>query len=347
MNIHADDVLRDWERWFVPPVYPMTLLQIAEDGGLQPEALLRQAGVRVSAREIAETGLTLGTHLPLLTRVADLLGEAAVGVELGWRLPPTALGTLGYALLSSPTLGDALTTLQRFWHLVGQGLVLTADVHDGLVHLELRASLFITERLRKSALESTMTSIVRGVTALAPGSLDTRQTELWFDFDEPDHAAIVRERLGVVRYGMPTTKAMMPAASLSTPLIMANPVGFRKAVEWCAREEKERGLESTHLVARVESELRLEANGYPSFPQIARRSHMSPRTLRRRLEGEGTSYAVLMEAARRRDALRLLDNPALSVRDVAELLGYENPANFTRAFKRWTGRTPTAHRASR
>ncbi|MCA9578725.1 MAG: helix-turn-helix transcriptional regulator, partial [Myxococcales bacterium] len=32
---------------------------------------------------------------------------------------------------------------------------------------------------------------------------------------------------------------------------------------------------------------------------------------------------------------------------VAELLGYENPANFTRAFKRWTGRTPTAHRASR
>lgn len=343
----ASGALSDWERWFVAGVHPMILLHMAEERGLDPADLLRRAGIETPQREIAASGLTLGPHMRLVTLVADELGDAAVGVEMGWRLPPTALGTLGYALISSPTLRDALETLQRYWHLVGQGMVLTADVHDAQVHIELRTSLFISERARRNALELAITSIARGVTALAPQVVSTADTEIWFDFPAPPHADLVRERLGEVRYDMPVTKATMPAQHLDAPLVMANPLGFRSAVEWCAREEKERGLASLQLVVRVQSELTLGPSGYPALTVLARRSHMTPRTLRRHLEREGESYSAMLEAARRRDALRLLDNPALAVRDIAEMLGYENPANFTRAFKRWTGTTPSAHRAHR
>lgn len=339
----ASEASNHWERWFVPGVYPMTLLQIVRERGKDPAAMLRRAGIESEEADIAKGGLMLGPHMRLVMLVADELGDATVGVEMGWRLPPTALGSLGYALLSSPTLRDALDTLQQYWHLVGQGMVITTNVHEDSAHLELRASLYITERIRVNALELAITSIYRGLVALAPQAEGA--TEVWFDFEAPSHADLVRRRLDAVQYEMLTTKLTMPAELLDTPLVMANPVGFQRAVEWCAQEERERGLVGRQLVVRVQGELRLGSEGYPSLVELARRSHMSPRTLRRHLEREGASYSSMLEAARRRDALRLLDNPALAVRDVAELLGYENPANFTRAFKRWTGRTPSKHRA--
>ncbi len=80
---------------------------------------------------------------------------------------------------------------------------------------------------------------------------------------------------------------------------------------------------------------------------MARRLGMAPRTLRRHLKQEGTRYSTMLDAARRRDALRLLDNPSLPANRIAELLGYEDPANFTRAFRRWTGQSPSQYRRAR
>ena len=68
--------------------------------------------------------------------------------------------------------------------------------------------------------------------------------------------------------------------------------------------------------------------------------HLTPRTLRRRLQEQGYSYQQLLEEARRRDSLQLLADRDREIRRIGELLGYANPANFTRAFKGWTGLSP-------
>jgi len=191
-------------------------------------------------------------------------------------------------------------------------------------------------------LESVLMSIFRGVSALVPEGLEG--AEAWFDFPEPPHAERVREVLPEVRYSMPGTQVRFPIRHLSIALPMSNPVGLRGAIEQCEREEAERGLAGNQLVVRVQGELRLRSSGYPDLEQMARRLHTTPRTLRRHLRQEGTRYSTLLEGARRRDALRLLGNPSLGVREVAEMLGYDDPANFTRAFRRWTGQTPSQYR---
>jgi AraC-like DNA-binding protein len=71
---------------------------------------------------------------------------------------------------------------------------------------------------------------------------------------------------------------------------------------------------------------------------------MSSRTLKRRLLEHGTSFTQLLDQARRRDAVRLLEDPLMDVARVAEALGYRDPPSFTRAFRRWTGDTPTSAR---
>jgi AraC-like DNA-binding protein len=77
----------------------------------------------------------------------------------------------------------------------------------------------------------------------------------------------------------------------------------------------------------------------PSVDKIARRLHLSARTLQRRLGDEGTSYQELLDDVRRRTARRLLAETDLDPVDVAFLLGFEEPNSFARAFRTWEGTT--------
>jgi AraC-like DNA-binding protein len=84
----------------------------------------------------------------------------------------------------------------------------------------------------------------------------------------------------------------------------------------------------------------------PDIHLVADTMLTSPRTLQRRLHSAGLTYANLIAEARRASAERLLADPDRTVADVARLLGYSDPAHFTRAFQRWTGVSPRAFRAA-
>jgi AraC-like DNA-binding protein len=93
------------------------------------------------------------------------------------------------------------------------------------------------------------------------------------------------------------------------------------------------------LVARVEQ--LLEKRGARlSVRSAAALLGVSSRTLTRRLGGEGTSFQSLLDESRKARAVHLLNDPALTVAEVAYTLGYEDAANFGRAFRRWFGRSP-------
>jgi AraC-like DNA-binding protein len=68
--------------------------------------------------------------------------------------------------------------------------------------------------------------------------------------------------------------------------------------------------------------------------------HLTERTLRRRLDKDGITFQSLLDDVRRDEAVRLLDDHALSVAAIAERLGYSEPRSFRHAYRRWTGKTP-------
>jgi AraC-like DNA-binding protein len=83
-----------------------------------------------------------------------------------------------------------------------------------------------------------------------------------------------------------------------------------------------------------------------SLEGVADTLHLSSRTLKRHLASEGTTFKQLLDEARKDVALRLIGSD-MSLDVVAERLGYSDLANFTRAFRRWTGKTPGAVRRER
>lgn len=82
----------------------------------------------------------------------------------------------------------------------------------------------------------------------------------------------------------------------------------------------------------------------PSFEQLTTQLNMSARTLRRRLEKEGTSYQRIKDNARRDVAISMLSSDGLTVSDVAEQVGFSDPSAFHRSFKKWTGQSPGSYR---
>ena len=98
---------------------------------------------------------------------------------------------------------------------------------------------------------------------------------------------------------------------------------------------------------RAEVERRVEpmlASGSVGIDQVARELGCGRQTLYRRLKVEGVTFAQLLDGLRRRLALRLVREQGLSVKETAYRLGFSDPAAFSRAFKRWTGTSPSAAR---
>lgn len=335
----------EWWNQTVPSILPKTYLSLAAERGFAPEYFLDQININHKLLDDPQSELSMRVFEQLITAILDKLGQDAIGLEVGWRLPPTAFGNVGYALLCCATVGEAIQICQRFWHLIARGIHLSVETRDDTCIIDISAQEPVPDTFHRIMLECALTSMHRGFQLLI--GHQQYAEEIWFALPEPSYSNIVRERLGTVKFDMPASQMRIPAALLETPLGMSNPTGLAFAIEQCEREEVISGITGNNVTLRVEEKMELGLNGYPDLEQIAQKLHMTTRTLRRKLQLENSGYKTLLERARRRDAIQLLENQELEIQKVAELLGYADPANFTRAFRQWTGQSPSQYRKAR
>ena len=124
---------------------------------------------------------------------------------------------------------------------------------------------------------------------------------------------------------------------------MADAVSRQLAYSELERSLGELGADQ-EVFARVRKLVARPGGGFRSLEEVASELHLSARTLKRRLASHGETYSGLLEEQRRERALLLLRSAGLSLDEVAEQLGYSDPSNFRRAFRRWTGVSPAAYR---
>ncbi|MGQ0621404.1 MAG: AraC family transcriptional regulator ligand-binding domain-containing protein [Panacagrimonas sp.] len=325
----------------MPGILPMTWLAYAAEQGMPVADLVREVDLVREEADSFASGAPLSKLAALTQAVIRRSTDPAIGIEIGWRLPLTSFGALGHAMLSSATVGDALLVCQRFWHLFGPDLILHVSLHDDLLVASVTPLASVHGQFRRVTVEAALTTVYRGVHALTPEGATA--AEIWFDYPEPDYGARIREKIPGARFGMPILQCRMPALFLQRPLPMASAVGRHVAIQQLELREKTLGFHGP-LSAKVQMRLGFDATGYPSLEQTAEVLHMTERTLRRRLQDEGTSYSTLLDEARRRDAVRLLGNPNVEIGTIAERLGYNDSANFTRAFRKWAGMAPSQFR---
>ncbi|HWY25659.1 MAG TPA: helix-turn-helix transcriptional regulator, partial [Nevskia sp.] len=138
----------------------------------------------------------------------------------------------------------------------------------------------------------------------------------------------------------------LDAVLLDAPLPQANEPSRRMAEEQCRLLLTARKARSG-LAERVRDRILRQPGQMPQMNAVAGELLLTPRTLRRRLLEEGTSYKALTDEVRETLAEELLSAAKLSVEQIAERLGYSEAASFIHAFKRWKGRPPHRYRLAR
>ena len=329
----------------IPVSYLQLLVEIMAERGVEQDQLL--AGVPMAPELLAQPEARMSAYQWTLLAMNGirLSGDPGLGYEYGLRMRPTSHGFLGYATMSCDSMRQAMDVTIRYVQARQRNFTmsLSTDATHGTITLREKHPIPV---LRSFFVENILLGLARGACAILGMELrDFQGAEIGFDWPEPPYHAAYRERLPNIRFGQPANLLRFPLRYLELRPVLADPHASRQAIELCERELAQAGGLQDSVGLRVCAELRLSPNGgYPSVDAVAERMHMSGRSLKRKLQAEGTSYLALLEDVRQRDAQELLRHSTLELQQVAARLGYTNPANFTRAFRKWTGDSPSGYR---
>lgn len=330
---------RNVERSLISVSYAYDLLHVMEERGASSEAIIRTSGIPAALFKGHDARLTTGQFAALVNACREHGDVAGLGYAFGLNVKPPSHGLLGLAAMNCRTPREAAEIAARFSPL-RSGVLRLRLVEEGdgaALQIETTENL---PQLREFFHESTLAVLLRFVQSL----LGSEQVgELWFQHDEPPYHREWRNRLPPVRFGMSTTALRVPRLLLDLPLPQANPLSTQAAVS--QMESQLRLVEAPAGTACQVRRLLLAAReGMPGLRDVAALLNISPSTLKRRLQLEGTTFQQQLDEVRRSRAMELLRLPTLTIEQVGRHLGYSDSANFTRGFRKWTGRSPSEWR---
>ena len=335
----------DFSRPTVPVGYGRLILDVVALHGVAAEDLLAGADVPRSLLEAPGGRLTAWQAGAMLVGAMELSGEPAIGYEIGLQSSLTSHGIMGYGLLSSSTVRDAIGLGEKYLPVL-LPMVSMRHFVDGETGVIEVAETAPVGPVRQCLIDLFLVGLSRMSSVLTNGAGDPAQIELWFDSPAPDYYDRFRDRLPAVRFETGANQMRFPASDLDVELEMANHVTASMVEEQCRVELEQLGLDAD-LLSQVRAALRSDGSGFPDLETVADRLHMAGRTLKRRLAEHGTGFREQIEAARRAEAIRLLQTTGLSVAQVARRLGYADASSFSRAFQKWTSVAPGSYRLRR
>jgi AraC-like DNA-binding protein len=323
-----------------PTVLAMTLtpMQEALQGrGIDFRVLARRVGIDPDLLARPNARYSSARIQKLWQLAATESGDPLFGLHVGGLARPGMLHALGLGIVSSTSVLSALKRIERYSSVVSTNGRFVLMQEGNTVSLETRPT-EATVMPTTHALEAAVAILCRILSLCAGPCACPLQVRLPHQPTAPvdDYRAILH---CPVEFGAPNVALVFDAELAAEPVLTGNPELAAEADRISARYVE--GLAPDSAAARVRA-LLLKAMPSGELDQdgIARALNQSTSTLQRRLREEGTSYQRLLDGTRRDLAVEYLKAGRHSLADIAFLLGFADQSNFTRAFRRWTGRTP-------
>lgn len=266
--------------------------------------------------------------------VAQAPGPAR-GLEIGRHVQLQHAGPLGYLLVNTQTLGEFLDTyrLLEKWFYGQNWAQLSHDAQQVEIAWDGRFGQHdrVLEQLHAMAL----LTVLRSACPTAGPLLRVEVTSA-----AAGEAAAYRAAFACpVQFSQPALRLVFAVEALQAPIDLSHAT---LSPAWRSRQRtlREAVPSATELISAVQDAILHTLPAGAPVATVAARLHLSPRTLQRRLTESGCCYRQLLEAIRQRHAQHLLDDPSLSLKEVAFLLGYAEQSAFNHAFQRWHHAAP-------
>ena len=301
------------------------------------------AGTGLTAATLDDEGAEIWAHqeFAVVANIVSRLGDRpGLGVDIGGFSTLGRLGVLGFAFLTSATVQEGFERILPYQALLPSHVRFAIDGDDSHEYVVADDS-DIPAAIRPFIVERDLAGLAAVLAgANIPICVDWVETTL--DEQRAQRLAQTWSLTTDVRPNQPVNRIAGARGSLDVALPQADPNTTRVFERQC-RELLDGRLSRVGVAGQVRSRILHDQRRFPSMKTIADELHLDPRTLRRKLTDEKTSYRDLIAEARRARAEQLLAGNA-PIETIARQLGYAETASFTHAFTRWTGLRPSEFR---
>ncbi|MHC8304830.1 AraC family transcriptional regulator [Pseudomonas sp. PB3P13] len=313
-----------------------------ERNGIPLEETIAGSGLKPDDFKISSRMLDLQQEQHIIRNALRLSDDPLLGLDLGRSARISAYGLLGYAMLTAATLREGLDIPIRLPALLGTYFQLGICQADGRVQIKVencRAPTDLEPILTELCLASFKTLIedmlLRPVQLLSVG----------LRYDLADKGHIYESVFGCNVVTDPNSSFItLDADILEEILPLSNELCHQKVLNLCQLQNREL-VSNREWLERLRNILSESLLDPPDLEALAVKMHCSPRTLRRQLQDQNTSYRQLLDELRFAKAKSLLASHSGTVDQIAEELGFSDGAGLRRAFRRWCGMSPNAFRA--
>ncbi|MDH4395262.1 MAG: helix-turn-helix domain-containing protein [Limnobacter sp.] len=325
----------------VHPVYPRLLCAEMTRRGFRRENILQGSALSWAQLHESNQFLKLQDMAQLTQHCIELTDCPWLGLEVGFKTQAAAHGGLGAAMMASSNLASAILILQKYSQL-RQNLATLKIHHTPEFAIELAEQVDLG-----ASREYLMGQLVAGLEQLfmtITGKELQAHVCIEWPFAKPDWAEQYQRVARTNSFGHTRLKVTMDAEMALSPSLAADDENLPRLLQECDLQLN-RVLSGGSLSQKIRMQLSQIEGKMPSLENVAEREHLTPRTLMRKLASEGHSFQALLDEVRFERARWLLEHSTTSVEQIACQLGYEDPSNFSRTFKRWAGQTPGQYRS--
>ncbi|HZP13085.1 MAG TPA: AraC family transcriptional regulator ligand-binding domain-containing protein [Nevskiaceae bacterium] len=322
-------------------------IKAAAQCGFNIQPIFRELGIQTDLVHLESATIARPLLEKVMERCVERSRKQHFPFVLGESFAFEYLPDLETFLTTSPSLREAAKIFEWVRELINPLIRVTLEEDKDEARLVLKLGREDREDGPARWFTETMfAAIVKFGRMLLGGRGDYR--ELRLSYPRPRYAKEYRDYFGIpVKFGCAEDAAVMDRALLDQPLEGAFPALHEQA-QFRVEQRLQRIPRRTGLIAAIEDAFarkpRLLGLGIDS---VAAEIGLHPRTLQRRLRETGSQYAELQGRVRYRLAMRYLEDPHADIEDISERLGFSDRRSFTRAFRRWSGVTPSAFRARR
>jgi AraC-like DNA-binding protein len=325
-----------------PAQYVLILLDLARQRGVFPSRLLEGTGL--SEAELAKFGARVNEEVfaTIVERAYEMTDDKALGLHLGKRLNLSAHATVGQAFMTCENLDQVLNFFLKYYRILAPALEVEYEQRDGRCWITPHSP-WQEDRIEFSY-ELFFAAFVHSVNLLINDAGLEYRVE--FPYPEPEYSREYRELFGEdLFFGCREGCLSIPERWLEAKLPSSNPALLALYEQECRRllADLEEGDSLTEQTLQL---LRKLEGHYPQMPQVAEMLNVSPRTYRRRLATEDTSFQHLLDQVRTEHATHYLQSTSLPLASIAFMVGFNDVSNFRRAFMKWTGQSPREIRES-
>jgi len=324
----------------IPIKQVLVLLVGAKRSGVSSEELLAECGIDPGTLGHPDAKVDKRQFIQLMLAVMRRTEDEFMGLGDGRVSKPGTFSMMAHAVINCATLEKAIRRGIKFYELFDLATVGRLVLSDDEASIR-----FLTDKqveFQPYVVEAVVFLTLRFLSWLIGQQIVPKRINL--EYPSQDEGEFAAQFPCQVHYRQPYSEIILDSRYMQMSLVQ-NELSLSKFLRSSLEELMDGDIQNASLNAQIRGIISKEfGNNFPDFSIVCEKLAMTPQTLRRRLKDENTSYQEIKDSIRKDASIYYLSKPELTIDEIALLMGFSEASSFHRAFKKWTGKTPSAYR---